>query len=57
MEIKKADSKGRVSGFTPGDYYAIDREAGQFMRMAIAAPDGRPVEEALREDLTSVDQT
>lgn len=24
MEIKKADSKGRVSGFTPGTYYHIE---------------------------------
>lgn len=53
MEIKKADSKGRVSGFDPGYYYAIDRETGQFLRMAIAAPDGRPIEEALREEMES----
>lgn len=53
MDIKKADSKGRVSGFEPGYYYAIDRKAGRFMRMAIAAPDGRPVEEALREEMES----
>lgn len=25
MEIKKADSKGRVSGFIPGDYYTVSR--------------------------------
>lgn len=53
MDIKKADSKGRVSGFDPGYYYAIDRETGQFMRMAILAPDGRPVEEALRRDMNT----
>lgn len=25
MDIKKADSKGRVSGFTPGAYYTVVR--------------------------------
>lgn len=25
MEIKKADSKGRVSGFIPGIYYGVER--------------------------------
>lgn len=25
MEIKKADSKGRVSGFVPGLYYGVER--------------------------------
>lgn len=30
MEIKKADSKGRVSGFTPGSYYFLDRENGVY---------------------------
>jgi len=27
MEIKKADSKGRVTGFEPGAYYEIYEEA------------------------------
>lgn len=26
MEIKKADSKGRVSGFEPGKYYSVVRD-------------------------------
>lgn len=34
MEIKKADSKGRVSGFTPGNYYEI-YEAGNKTYFAI----------------------
>ena len=25
MEIRKADSKGRVTGFEPGELYAFDR--------------------------------
>lgn len=34
MEIKKADSKGRVSGFEPGQYYEI-YEAGNKTYFAI----------------------
>lgn len=51
MEIKKADSKGRVSGFIPGELYAFDRERGYFSLVVIKAPDGRPVEEALKRDI------
>lgn len=52
MEIKKADSKGRVTGFEPGELYAFDREKGYFSKVVIKAPDGRPVEEVLREALS-----
>lgn len=30
MEIKKADSKGRVTGFTPGKYYSVERTPSEF---------------------------
>lgn len=56
MDIKKADSKGRVSGFTPGELYAFDREKGYFSPVIIKAPDGRPVEEALRRDMGTAEE-
>lgn len=54
MDIRKADSKGRVTGFEPGALYAFDRERGYFSRIVIHAPDGRTIEEALTEDLTGM---
>jgi hypothetical protein len=53
MDIKKADSKGRVSGFEPGELYAFDREKGYFSPVIIKAPDGRPIEEALRRGMNT----
>lgn len=41
MEIKKADSEGRVSGFDPGEYY-------WFVKLS-------PLESALAEDLEWMD--
>lgn len=35
MEIRKADSKGRVTGFEPGKIYAFDREKGYFSEVVI----------------------
>ena len=35
MEIKKADSKGRVTGFEPGEYYAFDREKGYYCKVEV----------------------
>lgn len=35
MEIKKADSKGRVSGFTPGMYYDVERTRGSYTLSAL----------------------
>lgn len=35
MEIKKADSKGRVTGFEPGELYAFDREKGYFSKVVV----------------------
>lgn len=55
MEIRKADSKGRVTGFEPGMNYSIrkgengDVFLGVVGKIVILAPDGRPVEDALRE--------
>lgn len=38
MEIKKADSKGRVSGFEPGEYYVIHRHIGHFHKVQNGYP-------------------
>lgn len=35
MEIRKADSKGRVTGFDPGKIYAFDREKGYFSEVIV----------------------
>lgn len=51
MDIRKADSKGRVTGFEPGELYAFDRDKGYFSKLVITAPDGTPIEGALREEL------
>lgn len=51
MEIRKADSKGRVSGFIPGETYAVDRFHGYVARVLLYSPDGRPIEHALKEDM------
>lgn len=51
MEIRKADSKGRVSGFTPGELYALNREEGTFSVLTLSAPDGRPLTQTLTEEM------
>jgi hypothetical protein len=51
MEIKRADSKGRVTGFEPGELYAFDRVRGYFSKVVVHTPDGRPIEEAIREHI------
>lgn len=53
MDIKKADSKGRVSGFTPGELYALNREEGTFSVLTLSAPDGRPINQALTEEMAA----
>lgn len=35
MDIRKADSKGRVSGFEPGQVYAIDFDKGYLSRVVL----------------------
>lgn len=50
MEIRKADSKGRVTGFEPGQLYAFDREKGYYSEVRINAPGGTSVDEALARD-------
>lgn len=51
MEIRKADSKGRVTGFEPGELYAFHRDAGHFYK--IVAPtvtvDGAEALAAIRQ--------
>ena len=49
MNIRKADSKGRLTGFDPGVVYAVDLEKFYVCRVRILAPDGRDVEDALRD--------
>lgn len=49
MEIKKADSKGRVSGFTPGVLYAFNRDKGYFSPVVVTIETG---EEVKLEDLS-----
>lgn len=56
MEIRKADSKGRVTGFEPGELYAFDRQQRQFSKVEIFAPDGTPVVEALRRAMGSAEE-
>lgn len=54
MEIRKADSKGRVTGFEPGELYAIHQEDGTFSVVSITAPDGRPISNALTEEMAEI---
>lgn len=56
MEIRKADSKGRVTGFEPGGLYVFHRHIGHFHKVEIKAPDGEPVEEALARDLGTAEE-
>lgn len=35
MDIKKADSKGRVSGFEPNTHYVVDRSNGRFRKFTL----------------------
>lgn len=39
MDIKKADSKGRVSGFEPGELYVVDRNKGYFSKVIFKTAD------------------
>jgi hypothetical protein len=46
MEIKKADSKGRVTGFEPGRYYqVVQGENGKILVIP------SPIHDAVAEDL------
>lgn len=56
MEIRKADSKGRVTGFEPGELYAFDRKRGYFSEVRINSPDGTPVGEALARELGTAEE-
>lgn len=56
MEIKKADSKGRVTGFEPGELYAFDRVKGYFSKVVVRTPDGRDISEAIRGELKETEQ-
>ena len=49
MNVRKADSKGRLTGFEPGEIYAVDMTKGYVCKVRILAPDGRDVEEAIRD--------
>ena len=49
MNIRKADSKGRLTGFEPGVVYAVDLQRCYVCKVRILAPDGRDVEDALRD--------
>lgn len=49
VNIRKADSKGRLTGFEPGQLYALDLPSMYVSKVEIFAPDGRPVEQALRD--------
>lgn len=49
MNIRKADSKGRLTGFDPGVVYAVDLEKFYVCKVRIPAPDGRDVEDALSD--------
>lgn len=37
MEIKKADSKGRVTGFTPGKHYVLDHSQDGVITLRMTA--------------------
>ena len=51
MEIRKADAKGRITGFTPGALYAFDREKGYFAKVEVNLSNPEePVTVKLRED-------
>ncbi len=39
MEIRKADSKGRVTGFEPGVLYAFNRKTGYFSKVVVSVED------------------
>lgn len=56
MDIRKADNKGRVSGFKPGLLYAFDRETGYFSHVALATSDGTLIEDAIREAIAQTDR-
>lgn len=51
MDIRKADSKGRITGFLPGQHYAFDWEKGYVAKIAVHAPDGRPIADAIEQDI------
>lgn len=35
MDIRKADSKGRITGFEPGQVYAFNREQGYYSKLVL----------------------
>jgi hypothetical protein len=43
MEIKKADSKGRVTGFEPGIFYIFYRDKGVFRKVPVTNEVGEEV--------------
>lgn len=49
MEIRKADAKGRVTGFIPGGVYFVSREGGGKVVVALAPLSIRQTVEELRE--------
>lgn len=51
MEIRKADSKGRVTGFEPGSYYQVLRDDNGRIGVVPLSP----LETALAEDLEWLD--
>ena len=38
MNIRKADSKGRLTGFEPGEVYAVDLQKGYVSKVVIQIP-------------------
>lgn len=38
MNIRKADSKGRVTGFEPGEVYAVDLQKGYVSKVVVPVP-------------------
>lgn len=46
MEIRKADSKGRVTGFEPGELYVFHRHLGHFYKFEAPERDLGTAEEA-----------
>lgn len=49
MDIRKADAKGRVTGFEPGELYIFDHKAGTFSQVIVTTSNGEEVGDALRK--------
>ena len=41
MDIRKADSKGRLTGFVPDTYYRTEERGGIITAFPVEEPDGR----------------